>query len=61
MLLRALLQHTPESHVDCPNLVKAVEAVTQVNVYINNRQIQDDTKDHLQWLMKAIEEKKIKV
>ena len=61
MLLKGLLQHTPEAHVDYPNLVKAVKSVTEVNVYINQRQIFDDAKQDLQWLMKAMEDKKIKV
>lgn len=61
MLLKGLLQHTPATHVDYPNLVAAVKAVTEVNVYINQRQILDDAKQDLQWLLKAIEEKKVKV
>lgn len=61
MLLKGLLQHTPQSHVDYPNLAAAVKAVTEVNVYINQRQTKDDAKQDLQWLLKAVEEKKVNV
>ena len=61
MLLKGLLDHTPDNHVDLPNLQLAVKAVSQVNVYINKRQKDADVKEDLQWLLKAIEENRVKV
>jgi len=41
MLLRELISHTPEDHVDHRNLSEAFAEVKRVNTYINERQKND--------------------
>eukprot|EP01126_Amoeba_proteus_P015162 TRINITY_DN16748_c0_g1_i3.p1 TRINITY_DN16748_c0_g1~~TRINITY_DN16748_c0_g1_i3.p1 ORF type:complete len:201 (-),score=53.19 TRINITY_DN16748_c0_g1_i3:29-631(-) len=61
MLLKGLLQHTPENHVDFKNLSSAVQAVSKVNLYINERQVKEDKEEDYYAILQALEDKKEKI
>lgn len=54
ILLEALKKYTPEEHVDCPNIIAALDKVKELNQHVDKKKKDEDNRRTIQEIQKSV-------